>query len=50
VYDADYFDWINDEVLVGVQIENIGAVERAEAIMATPGVDGRWAGPADLAL
>jgi 4-hydroxy-2-oxoheptanedioate aldolase len=50
VYGADYFDWINDEVFVAVQIESISAVDNAEAIMATPGVDGCWAGPADLAL
>jgi 4-hydroxy-2-oxoheptanedioate aldolase len=50
VYGTDYFDWINEQVFVGVQIESIQAVERAEAIMATPGIDGCWAGPADLAL
>jgi len=50
VYGDDYFDWINDQLLVAVQIESIGAVEQAEAIMATPGIDGCWAGPADLAL
>jgi 4-hydroxy-2-oxoheptanedioate aldolase len=50
VYGPEYFDWINDEVFVAVQIESIHAVERAEAIMATPGIDGCWAGPADLAL
>jgi 4-hydroxy-2-oxoheptanedioate aldolase len=50
IYGDDYFDWINDQVWVGVQIESITAVENAEAIMATPGIDGCWAGPADLAL
>jgi 4-hydroxy-2-oxoheptanedioate aldolase len=50
VYGDDYFDWINDQLFVAVQIESIGAVEQAEAIMATPGIDGCWAGPADLAL
>jgi 4-hydroxy-2-oxoheptanedioate aldolase len=50
VYGSDYFDRINDEVFVAIQIESIQAVERAEAIMATPGIDGCWAGPADLAL
>jgi 4-hydroxy-2-oxoheptanedioate aldolase len=50
IYGSDYFDRINDEVFVAVQIESIQAVERAEAIMATPGIDGCWAGPADLAL
>jgi 4-hydroxy-2-oxoheptanedioate aldolase len=50
IYGNDYFDWINEQVFVGIQIESIQAVERAEAIMATPGIDGCWAGPADLAL
>jgi 4-hydroxy-2-oxoheptanedioate aldolase len=50
VYGSDYFDWINDQVFVAVQIESIQAVERAEEIMGTPGIDGCWAGPADLAL
>ena len=50
VYGDDYFDWINEQLFVAVQIESIQAVEQAEAIMATPGIDGCWAGPADLAL
>lgn len=49
-YGNDYPDWINDEIFVAVQLESIRAVENAEAIMSTPGVDGCWAGPADLAL
>jgi 4-hydroxy-2-oxoheptanedioate aldolase len=49
-YGSDYFDWINDQVFVGVQIESIEAVRRAEEIMGVPGIDGCWAGPADLAL
>jgi 4-hydroxy-2-oxoheptanedioate aldolase len=49
-YGDDYFDWIDDQLFVAVQIESIQAVEQAEAIMATPGIDGCWAGPADLAL
>jgi 4-hydroxy-2-oxoheptanedioate aldolase len=46
----DYPDQINDQVFVAVQLESIRAVENAEAIMSTPGIDGCWAGPADLAL
>ena len=45
----DYLDWINDELLVMIQIESRGAVERAEEIMAVDGIDGCWLGPADLA-
>lgn len=46
----DYTDHIDDEVFVAIQLESIEAVENAEAIMAVSGVDGCWAGPADLAL
>ncbi|MGH2370849.1 MAG: HpcH/HpaI aldolase family protein, partial [Chloroflexota bacterium] len=50
VYGDDYGDWIDEQLFVAVQLESIQAVDSAEAIMATPGVDGCWAGPADLAL
>lgn len=50
VYGSDYPDWINDQIFLAVQIESAEAVENAEAIMAVPGVDGCWVGPADLAL
>ena len=49
-YGADYFEWINDQVLVIVQIETAQAIENAEAILAVPGVDGCMIGPTDLAL
>jgi 4-hydroxy-2-oxoheptanedioate aldolase len=49
-YGDDYTDWIDDQVFVAVQIETVQAVENAEAILATPGVDGCWIGPSDLAL
>lgn len=49
-YGADYPDWIDEEVFVAVQIESKDAIENAEAILATPGVDGFWMGPADLQL
>ena len=47
---ADYSDWIDEQLFVAVQIESALAVENVEAIMATPGVDGCWTGPSDLAL
>ena len=42
--DPDYWDWIDEQMLLMVQIESITAVENAEAILATPA----WtaAGPA----
>lgn len=46
----DYADAVNDEILVMVQIESAQAVENAEAILSTPGVDGCWIGPSDLSL
>ena len=49
-YGDDYSEWIDEQVFVAVQLESAAAVENAEAIMATPGIDGCWAGPADLAL
>jgi len=49
-YGDDYTDWIDDQVFLAVQIESALAVENAEAILATPGVDGCWIGPSDLAL
>ena len=50
LYGDDYPDTVNDQIFVAVQIESVQAVENVEAIMATPGVDGCWTGPADLAL
>ncbi len=49
-YGDDYAQWIDEELFVAIQLESIEAVENAEAILSTPGVDGVWAGPADLAL
>lgn len=49
-YGDDYADRINDELFVAVQLESIQAVDNAEAILSVPGVDGCWAGPADLAF
>ena len=50
VYGSDYAEWIDEQLFVAVQIESIQAVNNAEAILATPGVDGCWLGPSDLAL
>lgn len=49
-YGDDYGEWVNDQVFVAIQIESATAVANAEALLATPGVDGCWTGPADLAL
>lgn len=49
-YGDDYTQWIGEQLYVAVQIESAQAVENVEAIMATPGIDGCWTGPSDLAL
>ena len=49
-YGNHYASWIDEQLFLAVQIESIQAVENAEAILATPGVDGCWLGPSDLAL
>lgn len=50
LYGEDYTDRIDEQVFLAVQIESAQAVRNAEAIMATPGVDGCWVGPSDMAL
>jgi len=45
---AEYFQAHNREVVVVVMLEHIQAVPRAEAILATPGVDAALIGPYDL--
>ena len=49
IYGPDYGDKVNEQVFLAVQIESAQAVENAEAILSTPGVDGCWVGPSDLA-
>ena len=46
----DYVTQVDDQVYLAVQIESVAAVEQAEQILATEGVDGCWVGPADLSL
>lgn len=41
---------VNGEVLCIVMIETVAAVERADEICSTPGVDAVYVGPADLAV
>ena len=43
-----YFSGHNDNVLVIIMLEHIEAVSNADAILATPGVDGVLIGPYDL--
>jgi 4-hydroxy-2-oxoheptanedioate aldolase len=49
-YGDDYCERANDETLLLVQVEHIDSVNQVEEIMATPGVDGCFIGPTDLAL
>ena len=45
---SEYFGRHNNDVLVVVMLEHILAVEQADAILATPGVDAALIGPYDL--
>jgi len=45
---AEYYRRANEEILVIVQAEHIQAVENADAIFRTPGIDGMFIGPNDL--
>lgn len=50
LHSDSYFEEANHSVLLAVQIESVQAVENADKIMGTAGVDGCWIGPSDLAL
>jgi 4-hydroxy-2-oxoheptanedioate aldolase len=50
LYGDDYADWIDEQLFVAVQLESVEAVNNAEAILSTPGIDGCWTGPGDLSL
>lgn len=50
LYGADYAEWIDEQLFVAVQLESVEAVDNAEAILSTPGIDACWTGPSDLSL
>lgn len=47
---ADYFAKANDEIVTLAMLETRTAVANADAILATPGLDGIYVGPNDLCL
>ena len=47
---GDYFAHANDEILALAMLETREAVANADAILATPGLDGIYIGPNDLCL
>ena len=47
---ADYFDHANEEVVVLAMIETVDGMNNLEDILTTPGLDGVYIGPNDLAL
>ncbi len=47
---GDYFKHANNEILCFVMIETVQALENLESIATTPGVDGFYIGPSDLAI
>ena len=46
---SEYYEKANDELLVILQCEHIQAVENADSIFSTPGIDVIFVGPNDLA-
>ena len=48
--EGDYGAWADENFAVIVMIETVEAAQNAEKILAVPGVDGCFIGPADLAL
>lgn len=46
---ADYLTTANDQVCLLLQVENVAGLAALDEIAATPGVDGVFIGPADLA-
>ncbi len=46
----DYFDHANDEIVVFAMIETLDGLDNLDEILATPGLDGVYVGPNDLAL
>jgi 4-hydroxy-2-oxoheptanedioate aldolase len=50
VHGSDYFKHANDTVLAIAMIETSKAMDNLDEILATPGLDGIYVGPADLAI
>jgi len=46
----DYYEESNHETILFALIESQGGVDNIDEILAVPGVDGTWLGPADMAL
>ena len=46
---SNYWDWIDDELFLAIQIETVEGLEIVDEIMAVDGIDGCWIGPMDLA-
>jgi 2-keto-3-deoxy-L-rhamnonate aldolase RhmA len=47
---AEYINFINDEILVIVQIESRGGVDNLDSLLRVPGVDVYFIGPEDLSI
>jgi 2-keto-3-deoxy-L-rhamnonate aldolase RhmA len=45
-----YYQRANEEIMVVVQIENVQAIEHVNEILAVPGIDCAFVGPADLSF
>jgi 2-keto-3-deoxy-L-rhamnonate aldolase RhmA len=49
-FDPEYFNTVNDELLIAIQIETQQAVDNVDEILAVEGIDACYIGPYDLAL
>jgi len=50
LFDPDYFQTANDEILIIVQIETRQALSNLDAILSVKGIDACYIGPADLSI
>ena len=50
VYDKQYIETADDEILVLVQVESVEAVENVNEILSVVGIDGVFVGPMDLSF
>ena len=50
MFDPDYYETANEELLIAVQIETAKALENLDDILSVPGIDACYIGPWDLSI